>query len=239
MKKINYNEMICIILSFIFIFVSLTACGPRFYLNRFNIETSYKEWIKEIGLFSYKDVKVRNYKEENNCIEIDIEYYDDFGGYEGLRDIVNAHNKFVEENPDYFPEDIGIRIINARPSEQVIAILSNFTRGDYDSTELDRECSAKIQRMYIDVDSFDKDIELDEKFDIPVITLASEHFYEDRSYAFLNELVNTEQIILNFEDEDFDREEVSKSIRDIFPNVEIYEYIYDAEKRQGRVAKLQ
>ena len=46
--------------------VALTACGPMHQEHSFTIKTSYREWVKQIGLFDNKNLNVSLYKEENN-----------------------------------------------------------------------------------------------------------------------------------------------------------------------------
>ena len=99
------KRKLCIIPILIILLAILSACGPRSYVNRFNIKTSYKEWVKEIGLFSHKNIKVKNYEEDGNEITVSLEYDNGLVGYEELCDIVNKHNKFVENNFDYFKPD--------------------------------------------------------------------------------------------------------------------------------------
>ena len=83
---------------FLALLLSLTACGPRFYVDRFNIKTSYKKWVKEIGLFSHENINVWRYVEDKGKIELEINYDNGLEGYKELSEIINAHNKFVEEN---------------------------------------------------------------------------------------------------------------------------------------------
>ena len=56
-KYVAYILMILIVLL-------STACGPRVYKNRFNIGTSYKKWVTEIGVFSHKNINVWGYEED-------------------------------------------------------------------------------------------------------------------------------------------------------------------------------
>ena len=228
MKKIKDIKIFHIIPVLIVLLTSLTACGPRFYKNINNIETSYKEWVKEIGLFSHRGIKVSSYEEEDNRVEIYIEYDNNAVACEELRDIVNAHNKFVDENPDYFSSDIKIEIFNLLATGEVVATLKNFSSDDADLEGLNVKCSAKIQRMYICVPSFFSS-ELDVKFDIPVAIVVCEYFPDDKDYGFLKKIINPEQVVLYFRGVDFDREKVCKNIRENFPNVEIYELVPDVK----------
>ena len=62
--------------------------------------------------------------------------------YKELSEIINAHNKFVEENPDYFPDDIAIDIINIDGSEWINSFFGNFTKDDIYPAELGINCNS-------------------------------------------------------------------------------------------------
>lgn len=246
-KKKNYVVYILMIL-----IVSLsTACGPRVYKNRFNIGSSYKKWIKEIGLFSSENINVWEYEEDENLIRLYIMCDNGLDGYKELCDIINAHNKFVEENPDYFPEDMRFNILNVAGSQQIISSFYNLPSGD---SELGREGSTKIQCISIDMYAayyvpYYKGIENDNiASDIPVIFLCSdrqEEPYADTAdtYEFLSEFKNAEQVILEYRDQDdnlldFDEEQTCEYIKKILPNVEIYSEVFDAQENEYHLKRI-
>ena len=223
-----------------------TACGPRVCKNRFNIGTSHKKWVNEIGLFSYKDVKVRSYEEENE-ITVYLEYDNYLSGYEELCTIVNNHNKFVENNPDYFKEGTKFYIINEYASEQDISIFSNFTSEDYLEAELKKECNAKIQWMKIDLNAATSEIEKNDNIhlDIPVITLRFKgaDAPDGKIYEFLSEFKKVDQIILDYSNRDgkltnFDENATADNIIEYLPNVEIYKYEFDSGKNEYHLQNI-
>ncbi|MBO4912506.1 MAG: hypothetical protein J5504_07250 [Butyrivibrio sp.] len=235
-QRKKYSAYILIIM----IALLTTACGPRFYKNRFNIGTSYKKWIKEIGIFSSKNINVWGYEEDENLITLDIIYDNGLDGYKELCDIINAHNKFVEENPDYFPENIRINIINTAGSQQIISTFNNFPSG---YPELDRAGSIKIQCMSMRMES-DNSVELsagDEiQFDVPVVCLIFDDMPANSEYSFLNSFSKAEQVIIYFSDaENYSRETACEDIRKYLPNVEIYEKAYNAEEKEYHLQKIQ
>ena len=234
-KRKIYSAYLLVIL----IVLLTTACGPRFYKNRFNIGTSYKKWVKEIGLFSHKNVNVQSYEEDDDKITLYLEYEDDLDGYGELCDIINAHNRFVEGNPDYFPKDMSISFLNVAKSEWINSLFGNFTEEDVYSKELGISCNSKIQFMALNIsDCQGVEVEPDEDihFDIPVIILSCNYVPSTEEYAFLTEFDKAEQVIFSFEDDDYDREEVCKAIRKYLPEVNIYESVYDGE--QSHLRKL-
>lgn len=241
------KRKLCIIPILIILLAILSACGPRSYVNRFNIKTSYKEWVKEIGLFSHKNIKVKNYEEDGNEITVSLEYDNGLVGYEELCDIVNKHNKFVENNSDYFKPDTSIFIINEYASEQNISNFGNFTSDDSFALELGRDSNAKIQCMTIDLNdaTCEKDKDDNIALDIPVISLGYKGMEAPHAemYEFLSEFKNAEQIILYYCDTDnnllvFDKNETCKYIKNILPNVEIYTEVLDDQQNEYHLERL-
>ena len=236
------------IISIIIVLItSLAAYGPRSYANRFNIKTSYKEWVKEIGLFSHKNIKVKNYEEDGNEITVSLEYDNGLAGYEELCDIVNKHNKFVDNNSDYFKLGTSIFIINEYASEQDVSLFSNFTSNDLYVLELGRECNLKIQCMTIDLNdaTCEKDKDDNIALDIPVISLGYKGMEAPHAemYEFLSEFKNAEQIILCYCDTDnnllvFDKSETCRYIKNILPNVEIYTEVLDDQQNEYHLERL-
>lgn len=217
---------------FLALLLSLTACGPRFYVDRLNIKTSYKKWVKEIGLFSHENINVWRYVEDKGKIELEINYDNGLEGYKELSEIINAHNKFVEENPDYFPDDIAIDIINIDGSEWINSFFGNFTKDDIYPAELGINCNSKMQFVSINIgECMGEELEPtdDIHFCVPVVILGCDYVPSNEEYAFLTEFDKAEQIIFSYEDDNYDKDEVGKAIKAYLPNVEIYESVYDGE----------
>lgn len=234
---------------FLGLLILLTACGPQPYVNRFNIKTSYKEWVKEIGLFSHENIRVLRYNEDKDkgSIELEIIYDNDLVGYEELCDIINKHNKFVDENPDYFPENIRLNILNTAVSQQTVSYFSNFTSEDYLEVELKKECNAKIQWMQIDLNAATSEIEKNDNIhlDIPVITLRFKgaDAPDGKIYEFLSEFKKVDQIILDYSNRDgkltnFDENATADNIIEYLPNVEIYKYEFDSGKNEYHLQNI-
>ena len=103
------KELLYIIL-FIVMFIYETIVNlPHKIISHFYIDTQYPEWVEAIEL---KDINTRSnryvLREKDNNIQLEILYrkYDSYGD---LCNIVNAHNDFVEDNPDYFEPGTEIR----------------------------------------------------------------------------------------------------------------------------------
>ena len=225
--------------------VALTACGNRHYEHSFTIKTSYREWVKEIGLFSHENIKIQRYREEDNSVTVVIEYTNDLSGYKELCEIVNAHNEFVDKNPDYFPEDISISFVNRYASEYTASFFYNNSSincgTDSYEGELGREHTAKMQFMNIEMDPGNTEIEYSDEVEINVPVVILRNFYinlpSESDYTFLKECKNAEQIIIDFQNVEYDANEVSKSIKKYLPDVEVYDVV--TSDKQDHLEKVQ
>ena len=242
MKK-RKNNIICMLI--IVLMVTLTACGNMHYERSFTIITSYREWVKELGLFSREHIKIQSYREENNSVTVDIEYTDGLSGYKELCEIVNAHNEFVDKNPDYFPGDISISFVNRYASEYTASFFynnssKNCSTNSYES-DLGREYNAKMQFMNIEIDSGNTEIEYSNEVEINIPVVILRNFYinlpSESNYEFLKECKNTEQIIIDFQNVEYDANEVSKSIKKYLPDVEVYNVV--TSDKQNHLEKIQ
>ncbi len=227
------------IIAFILIALVLvsTACiNTRHYVHKYSIRTSYKEWIDQIGIFSYDNLKVSGYREENNKIELELEYENGITGYKELCDVVNAHNKFVDKNPDYFPSDIDIHIYNMKNFNGSGYAMSSFynqpSDGLCDYSALGRKNTAKLQYMLVDMLMAEVELEKSDEviIEVPVIIMEcrnEEYTPEKTSYEFLSGIKNIEQIVLDFWEPEYDKKYgVYDSIRAYVPNVELYEQVH-------------
>ena len=230
MKK-RRNIFICI---FIVISVAVFACyliGKNAGANR--VRTSYKEWAKEIGLYTTEHTEIDCQSKENE-IEVYVSYKDKDAveGYKELCGIVNAHNKFVNENPDYFPNDIRISIHNGngkgKNNFSLRSVFSNkdaFDDGFAYADQLGRAETLKMQYMWINmgraiVESRENGIDMD----IPVLILNynDQGMPDKEKYIFLNDYKNVEQVIINYGASDHDINEVCEQIQEYVPDAEIY-----------------
>lgn len=226
---------VCIISAMIF-----TACARLIPSSKHNIHTSYKEWAEQIGLYSTENVKVSCY-DGDNLISVGAEYENGLVGYKELCEMIDAHNKFVDENPDYFPSDIKILFYNEAGGEQPnISVFFN-KETDFDwlndyIKELRRPYTSKIQYMSIDMEFANTELEAsnDLEINIPVIILQchdNSYTPRDKIYEFLSEFKNAEKIILDYyQSPDFDKKEICNEIHKYLPNVEIY----TAESEDGQ-----
>ena len=227
------KRKLCIIPIIIGLLVALSACGPRSYVNKFNIKTSYKEWAKQIGLYSTEKVKVSCYDGDNE-ISLGLRYEDGTTGYKELCDIVNAHNRFVDENPDYFPNDIKITIHNRAGGEQPnLSTFSNVENerygiGNYVG-DLKRPYTAKIQYLTLDMKWQRLEIEENKiEIDVPVIIMQSnDESYVPRGqvFEFLKDYKSAKQVIMDFVSE-HDKDEICKEIHEYLPDVEVYDVVH-------------
>ena len=223
------NKRLCMIIAIAGILITLTACTQVIYVHRIFLKTEYEDWVDSIGLFSNKNIKVKGYNEKEGSIEVSIEYENGLKGYKELCSVINAHNKFVDDNPDYFPNDMDICFRNEYASQKCVSFF--FSNGedalkinDYIGN-LNIANSAKIKYMYIDMSTSSTELEQsDMEIDVPVVILghAQQGSPADEDYAFLSEVKSAEQVILGwgFPVRDLDR--VCKNIKTYLPDVGIY-----------------
>ncbi|WP_026515200.1 hypothetical protein [Butyrivibrio sp. LB2008] len=193
-----------------------------------NISTSYKEWTEQIGLNDTENVKVFCY-DGDNSITVGFEDENGVEGYKELCNIINAHNKFVDENSDYFPEGIKISFENSdgdnHPTKAVFFNdwSENYGISDY-LGDLNRPYTAKIQYAFIDMSFADTSlIKNGVEIDVPVIILLADSYAPGgSSLAFLNKFKNAEQVIMDFRSVDYDKGEICKEIKEYSPNIEVY-----------------
>lgn len=222
MKKLKKIVFILVIV------MTLTSCGPKNNVSEYSAEASGPDWENSIGISSLKNIKVSKSEVDSSNIRLDLEYENGLEGYKELCDVVNAHNKFVENNPDYFLNDTKITFTNMYASEFSPSFFSNISDGsnglEYIS-QLGREDTAKVLYMYMDIVSAntEKQESGDIVIDVPVIILGNDfiNLPQESDYSFLSECKSAEQVIIDFHNVEYDKEEISKNIRKYLPNVEI------------------
>ncbi len=220
-----------IFLPLILLIFTLTACGPHFYVSKYDIEFRHELWAESIGLFTHKNLKVRRYETTDNSIRLELQYDNGLTGYKELCDVVNAHNKFVEDNPDYFPEDTDITFTNKYASEYSPSFFSNISDGSNGIdciNDLIKEKTAKLSYMYIDVRNDNTETEASDEIqiDVPIVILAShDNSYTPKgeAYAFLKEFPNIRHVVIDFWEPEYDKQEIFETISDYAPGAQIIE----------------
>ncbi|RKM56530.1 hypothetical protein D6853_07010 [Butyrivibrio sp. X503] len=225
------NKRRKIIFTLVFLLMLLSACGS---VNNSKVKMSYGKWEKQIGLFSKKNLTTNVYILDSAEMELKLTYKNGLEGYKELCDVVNAHNKFVEDNPGYFPNGFAITFTNEYVDEMSPSFFSNISDGsngiDY-LDELAESDTSKLQYMCIKMDSVEVEVEGSEdiQIDVPIVILQSHsdsYTPKGKMYAFLKEVNNPKQIIIDYWEEGYDLNEVCKDIREYVPDVEIYKVIH-------------
>ncbi|SHN50924.1 hypothetical protein SAMN02745247_00609 [Butyrivibrio hungatei DSM 14810] len=195
-----------------------------------NVNTSYTEWVEEIGVNSTEYIDIYGGVEDDSKICLFIDYHDDLEGYKELCDIVNGHNRFVEENPTYFPNNMNICFVNRHKNQCVPTFFFNNTDISYGIDkyipELKREATAKLQYMFIDLNAAAMELEVTDNLEINVPVLI--FYYKnsslpgDKGYELLTEFKNLEQVVIDYHVPNYAIRDVAESIRRYQPDVEIY-----------------
>ena len=141
-----------------FIVMLFTACSFRILPEpKHYIRTEHKEWAKQIGLYSTENVKVSCSDNDYYGVSVSLEYDNGLVGYKELCEVINAHNKFVDENPDYYTPYIKIYFYNEPGGSNPDVSYFFNTEAKFEwineyLKELGRPDTAKIQYMFIDME---------------------------------------------------------------------------------------
>ena len=151
------------------------------YITEISEDDKYKEWADAVGLLESEHYHVIYFHEdtsstkESNCLYVQFAGVDRENAEAGIQDIkslIEAHNRFVETHPDYFPEDMDIRLELVEASQY--SYMSFFA--DYGGKELDEKLGLafdhKIKYVFYDPNTGTPDyMDADVSFDIPVVIM--------------------------------------------------------------------
>ena len=224
-----------------FIYYSIVNL-PDKIISHFYIDTQYPEWVEAIEL---KDINTRSNKyvlrEKDNNIQLEILYEKD-NSYGDLCNIVNAHNDFVEDNPDYFEPGTEISMFGAEYNRgYTLYQIRLFNREcdycylhEYEGLVYDTE-TEKIQFASVDLKNLPFNIfEMEEKFHVPIVILQYDNPTPPGkdSYKLLEKFEDPEQVVIDFTsyngvNENYDPEQVAEEIRKYAPGVRVFDAQYD------------
>ncbi|SDA61394.1 hypothetical protein SAMN02910275_01619 [Butyrivibrio sp. INlla18] len=84
------------------LFLIVIICtGCVSFFNKNTINSSYEEWIDEIGILSEKGLKVDTYREADDYIEIVLRCDKSENQFVQFNELVQKHNEFVDKNVSY------------------------------------------------------------------------------------------------------------------------------------------
>ncbi len=177
------------------------------YLSHRNtFSSNYEEWADTLGLYNLNALKIETYQENNNEINIDFIC----NGQEACIELINLvdkHNNFVKDNPDYFHKDMIINFtedysanVNA-PGMIFSSIASNSTFLDNNVNDIGiNYCETSLGTMNSDRWAGDYSINVPNL----IINMGSNSLSETKSsiFQFLDNFDGLNRVILKFETEE-------------------------------------
>ncbi|SDA60277.1 hypothetical protein SAMN02910275_01484 [Butyrivibrio sp. INlla18] len=182
----------------------------------------YREWQKELNIKKRDGLDFDWMKLSDDGIDVYITLENTHDGYESLNEIVNTHNKFVEQKPDYFPDNYEISFVVQRPSGKSYMIFSNVPPLENDVTKIDGlkmgYCSANIYEI---LDDFSYS---DAMFEVPVLVLTDGNAgtLVKQSYSVVQQMKGLEKVVLDYSYYHGEYSEAYEAIQEYAPGVEVY-----------------
>ncbi len=219
---------------------AVCMANGRKKLGFWGAKTSYDEWVQAIGLFNGKKLKIDTYAEREDGL-IEIVFYsedEDELGYKELSELIDRHNKFVEDNPSYFNPGtyIWLRDYEGGTGRGVYF----FSREDVSTYGLqvngldDTKDDMKIKYAAINMKDeygYRKIADNNVIYDIPVVLL---WYYQgachsENCYEVLNHFAGIEKVLLEYKDDDAGFEESKEKVLHFAPDVEVYKRASDGQ----------
>ena len=82
--------------------IAIICTGCVSFSNKNTINSSYEEWLDEIGLLNENGLKVDTYREADDYIEIVLRCDKSENQFTQFNELVQKHNEFVDKNVGYF-----------------------------------------------------------------------------------------------------------------------------------------
>ena len=93
--------------------LSLFGCGHYSYM--------YEEWVNEINILHAKNYKLKSYREADGGRTLEIwTIVKNEKGFDELNNIINTHNEFVRNNPDYFRDNCQVSLFEDLIVEELL-----------------------------------------------------------------------------------------------------------------------
>lgn len=187
-----------------------------------DLHREYRDWQKELNIKKRDGLHLDWMKLSDDGIDVYITLKDTNGGYESLNEIVNTHNKFVEQKPDYFPDNYEISFVVQRPSGMSYMIFSNVPPLENDVTKID---GLKMEYCYADIyEILDDFNDSDVVFEVPVLVLTDGNAgtLVKQSYSVVQQMKGLEKVVLDYSYYHGEYSEAYEAIQEYAPGVEVY-----------------
>ena len=214
------------------------------YITSIDNSDPYKEYADAIGLIERDNYQVVHFEEEtcntdgSKCLYIQlcgVDHDNVEAGMQDVKSLIDAHNTFVEENPDYFSEDIRIRIELVEVSQYSFARFYDSPYGKEFDEKLGLSHDHKIKYLEYDPQPYAADfLNTTVKLNIPVIEMyyksLSDTDYKDLE-LILN-MCNDVEAVMAYcnENNDFDYDQFTKIVSEKQPSTAIYKMSYNGSE---------
>ena len=207
----------------------LCGCTQQPFKSFKKIETSYPEWLEATSFENTKSGVLAYYNENPTSVEIGILCEKGVESYEDLCDMINAHNSFVNNNPDYFGNDIAISFIGTLKNWQNTIYFFNGTCKyldmDYYKDNLEFEKTEKMQFALINIASIpDELFGMSSNFNVPIVILEETNgiIPSEHTYEVLKHFSNLEQVMISFNG-DYNSKDIYDVIQKYTPGVRVFD----------------
>ena len=215
--------------------VLMTGCMPNKPISEnemSKMEIENKEWVDAIGLLNRDSAPFSGFDETDSEINVELMCDNGVSSYEDVCEVVNAHNKFVDENPTYFNDDITINFTCEHTGQSQSLRLFNQHCSFYGFEKyeeyLKRSYTSKIQYAYVQMARTPELAEMSNKFNVPVVILGAldvPAWPSDDHYKVLNGFKNLELVVIDYysENMEYDPAEVYNTIQKYAPGVKVFD----------------
>ena len=191
-----------------------------------------REWADAIRLLGKEAAPFSGLSETDSEIHAELMCDNSVKSYEDVCRVVNAHNSFVDANPEYFSDDIEISFLCEQESYFQPMHLFNqhcdFYGFEKYEDSLQRGKTSKIQYAYIQMGRIPELDEMSNKFNVPVVILGAidvSAWPSDKDYKVLNGFTNPELVVIDYYSEnlEYDPEKVCETIQKYAPGVKVFD----------------
>lgn len=203
--------------------IAIICTGCVSFSNKNTINSSYEEWIDEIGLLNEEGLKVDTYRETEEYIEVVLRCDKSENQFTQFNELVQKHNEFVDKNVGYF-ENKSVYFIYED------AFLTYFSKPcEHYGNQYLNEISTNKETMSflkINCSSMVNELEKQEiKFDVPNLILSASNTKSPdfHVYSVLSQFTGLENVIVDYRVADYDIAQIAGYIHEYAPNVRIYE----------------
>ena len=253
MKK-NFLFYVFLIMAFALISAFTCGCNDHKGNIRNKLKTSYAEWFDYLAPAFDDGLKISEYSEENGNIYMEVESSDHKSSTDGFPELITLHDKFVEDNPNYFSgKHIGIDYryggrtrFGFRSSiyEDDAHPFLPYFEGDRKSLELDEE--GKLKYVWVVQGSIDyltnyKDKRFLAEVGLLYVSAGGTNIYNMDSaekWAFLEDFPRLEKVVLRTSWEYNSDDVYYKAIEEAKPGLEIITAVNGEKLYLWRSAEL-